>query len=62
MSTQQFRTDDRVWWWNTSTTQRRGVVVDLDGAVGVRVDDGAGVVYVNAKSLHRETGPAKAAS
>lgn len=58
----KFREGDRVWWWLTSTTTRRGVVADLDGMIGVRVDDGAGIVYVDAQLLHNEADVTGAAS
>lgn len=58
----KFHKNDRVWWWVTSTAARHGVVSDLDGKIGVSVDDGAGVVYIDAKFLHHDDDVTGAAS
>lgn len=46
---------DRVQWLHLPGKYRTGTVVDIDGTIGVRTDDGDGVVYVKAEYLEEES-------
>lgn len=44
---------DRVWWWHTPTFKRHGLVVNIDGMVGVRTENRE-LIYIGPEQLHTE--------